>query len=115
MTDWAGDTTPEWDELVVCPTCKRVARPDEDVENEHEQPCPECGFTQLALAVEQDDDGRWEVRARWNTGEGAQLFLADVQRAISLASEFWDREEAEEERIDDAITQMRLERQQRED
>lgn len=115
MTDWADDTTPEWDEVVVCPTCKHVVRPDEHEENAHEQPCPECGFTQLLLAVEEDEDGEWRITARWNPGEGAQLFIADVQIAITAATEFWDREETEEQRIDDAITQMRLERQQQED
>lgn len=120
MTDWASDegvppVEAEYDELVICPTCKHVARPDDDTEDAHLQPCPGCGFTQLLLTVTNDDEGRWDVAARWNPGEGAQLFLADVQKAIHLAEAFWDREDAEEERIDTAITQMRLERQQQED
>jgi hypothetical protein len=118
MTDWASDegvppADAEYDELVICPTCKRVARPDD--EDAHLQPCPNCGFTQLLLTLELYEDGDREVRARWNPGEGALLFMDDVRRAAGLADEFWDREEAEEERIDSAITQMRLERQQRED
>jgi hypothetical protein len=121
MTDWATDegvppVEAEYDEVVVCPTCKRVARPDEGAEDPHLQPCPtpDCGYTQLLLTVTTDDEGRWDVAARWNPGEGAQLFLGDVQLAIGLAVEFWDGEEAEEERIDTAITQMRLQRQQEE-
>lgn len=113
MTNWASDVE-WWDELVVCPTCKHVARPDDDAEDAHEQPCPRCGFTQLAIVTEERGDGSFEVRARWNPGEGAQLFLHDVSLAARLADEFIAKEDAEEERIDTAITQMRLQRQQEE-
>jgi hypothetical protein len=102
----------DWDELVVCPTCKRIARPDEDEEDAHEQPCSNCGYTQMLIGIELHDDGRVDVSARWNQGEGPRLLLSDVERAVALADEFLTNEEAEDERIDDAMIEMRLARRE---
>jgi predicted nucleic acid-binding Zn-ribbon protein len=105
----------DWDALVACPTCGHVFRPDEDDEDAHLQPCPNCGWTLMLVSVEIWDDGDHQVSVRWNKGEGAPLFLEDATKAISLAEKFWDREEAEEDRIEDALTQMRHERQLQEE
>jgi hypothetical protein len=102
----------DWDELVICPTCKRVERPDEDEEDAHDQPCPTCGYTQMLLSCELWDDGRVQVGARWDQGQGPRLLLEDVGAAISLADDFLTTEEAEEERIDDAMLTMRLARKE---
>lgn len=101
----------DWDELVICPTCGQVARPDEDDEHAHEQPCPECGYTQVLFGQEVHDDGRVDVHVRWDQGEGARLLLPDVEKAIGIANDFLFAEEAEEDRIDQAMLEMRQERQ----
>lgn len=98
----------DWDAVVACPTCKRVFRPDEDEEDTHLQPC-ECGYALMEVTVEVDDMGK-EVRIRWDEGEGAPLFMEDATKAITLAEDFLNKEEAEESRIEDALTDMRRER-----
>jgi hypothetical protein len=100
------------DQLVICPTCKRVERPEEHDEDPHDQPCPVCGYTQMLFGVELWDDGRVQVSARWDQGEGPRLLLDDVGTAVAIADDFLSREEAEEERIDDAMLSMRLARKQ---
>jgi hypothetical protein len=100
----------DWDAVVACPTCKHVFRPPEDQEEDaHLQPCPSCGYALMLVAVEVDDMGK-EVRIRWDEGEGAPLFMEDASKAITLAEDFLNREEAEEERIESALTDMRRER-----
>lgn len=101
----------DWDAVVACATCKHVFRPPEEQEEDaHLQPCPKCGYALMQVSVEVDDDMGKEIRLRWDEGEGAPLFMADAARAISLAEEFLNLEEAEEERIEDALTEMRRER-----
>lgn len=107
--DWSPP--PDWDNLVICPTCaEHVFRPDEGEEGAHLQPCPKCGYTLMLITVEQEDDGQVQVRADWNQGEGARLLLEDVAKAISLADDFLSVEEAEEERIDRELLEMRQQR-----
>lgn len=117
MTDPATDMdwieylgADEWEELVVCPTCDHIIEPDEGDEDLHLQPCLECGYTLTRVRLSQDDDGRVELSIRWQEGEGPQLFVADGTQALTLAQEFWARRDAEQERINDAMTEMRLER-----
>ncbi|HYH52634.1 MAG TPA: hypothetical protein VD761_00740 [Solirubrobacterales bacterium] len=103
----------DWDAVVACPTCRHVFRPPEEQEEDaHLQPCPECGYALMLVVVELDDedDRGKEIRVRWDEGEGAPLFMADAARAITLAEEFWNQEEAEEERIETVLTEMRRER-----
>jgi hypothetical protein len=103
------------DEIVVCPTCtKHVARPDEGDEEAHLQPCSNCGYTLILVTVVLDDDGQVQVRTDWTQGEGARLLMEDAAKAISLADDFLSQEEAEEERIDAALLDMRRERAQQE-
>ncbi len=100
----------DWDAVVACPTCKHVFRPAEEVEEDaHLQPCAKCGYALMQVSVEVDDMGK-EVRIRWDEGEGAPLFMEDAAKAIALAEDFLNGEEAEEERIETALTEMRRER-----
>ncbi len=105
----------DWDSLVACPTCRHVFCPPDEDEEAHNQPCPECGWTLVLVSVEVWDDGDHRVSVRWNKGEGAPLYMEDAAKAIVLAEEFWNKEEAEEERIEDALTAMRRERAQQEE
>lgn len=106
----------DWDAVIACPTCTQVFRPPEEREEDaHLQPCPNCGYALMQVVVEvdaEDDDLGKEIRVRWDEGEGAPLFMEDAAQAIALAEEFWDKEEAEEERIENALTEMRRERQE---
>lgn len=104
-----------WEELVVCPTCDHVIEPDEDEEDLHLQPCPKCGYTLTGVRLSVDDDGRAEVAIHWHQGEGPQLFVGDATQALSTAERFWAERDAEEERIGDAMTEMRMERRARAD
>lgn len=103
----------EYDEFVVCPTCREhIARPDDGVEDAHLQPCPVCGFALMLVGMEWGEDGDREVSARWNVGEGAQLYLEDVQKALRRVTEFVRAEEAEHERIEQSLDEIRHERQE---
>ncbi|MBS0550726.1 MAG: hypothetical protein JSR24_23465 [Proteobacteria bacterium] len=104
---------PDWDAVIACPTCRHTFRDDD--EDGHLQPCPKCGYTLMLVTVEMEDDGDHQITVRWNRGEGAPLFMDDAAKVIGLAEEFWNVEEAEEERIEDALTEMRRERAQQED
>jgi hypothetical protein len=104
----------EYDEFVVCPTCGYIKRPDEGVEDAHLQPCPgeRCGFALMLVCMEWCEDGDCEVSARWNAGEGAQLYLEDLQKALRHVTEFVRNEEAEGERIESSLDAIRRERQE---
>lgn len=104
----------DWDAVVACPTCKHVFRPAEEVEEDaHLQPCPSCGYALMQVSVEVDDMGK-EVRIRWDEGEGAPLFMDDAIKALTVAEDFLNKEDAEEERIESALTDMRRERAEQE-
>ena len=108
-------TEQEW--FVVCPTCRHVERvEDEFVDNPpHEQPCEACGWALMLVGIEISDDDEREVSLAWNVGEGAQLYLDDAAKAIDRLDEFLAVEEAEDDRIESALDDMRRERQQQEE
>jgi hypothetical protein len=99
----------DWDMFVVCPTCRHIERVDGEDEDAHKQPCPtpDCGWPLMLVRFEVWDEGDVEVTARWTQGEGARLFLDDAEKALARVEE-----EAEDDRIDDAMTAMRRERQE---
>jgi hypothetical protein len=99
-----------WEELVVCPTCDHVIEPDEEDEDLHLQPCLRCGFTLIRVRLSRDEDDNAELSIRWQDGEGPQLFVADATQALTTAQKFWAKRDAEDERIDEAMNEIRLER-----
>jgi hypothetical protein len=102
----------EYDLFVVCPTCRRIERPgDHEEEDAHLQPCPGCGFALMQVRYEVWDEGDREVSICWNAGEGAQLYLDDAEKAIACVDEFVADEEAEDDRVEDALDTIRCERQ----
>jgi hypothetical protein len=110
-TDHLRTSADDRNSVVVCPTSKHVFRPDEEDEDAHLQPCPECGYCLMVVTVDETDDGLDnEIRVAWDEGEGAPLFMQDAARAIRLANKFWHDEGEQEERIQDALTEMRKER-----
>lgn len=101
----------EVDQFVVCPTCRYIERVEADDEDQHKQPCPQCGYALMQVRYEEWDEGDREVSTRWNVGEGAQLYLDDVIKALTRVDEFVAVEEAEERRIENELDAMRRERQ----
>jgi hypothetical protein len=111
MTDWMDHIgADDWEELVVCPTCDHVIEPDDGEEDLHLQPCRRCGYTLTRVRLTESDDDRVELSICWQDGEGPQLFVGDGTQALTLAEKFWAKRDDEQERINEAMTEMRLER-----
>jgi hypothetical protein len=105
---------PDIDRFVVCPTCRFIEVIEDDEGDRHRRPCPECGWT-LMLVEFVIEDGECEFSAVWDDGDGAPLYLPDLAKAITIVNEFLKETTEQDERREERLTAMRLERQQQEE
>lgn len=97
--------------LIVCPTCGFIEQILLTETERSERPCPECGWTLVLAVYTEDEYGDCEFRVAWHEDDGdAPLYLPDIQQVVGRVNTFLKESTEAQERREDRLTQMRLER-----
>jgi hypothetical protein len=109
----------ELHEFVVCPTCAWLLRVEGETDHA-ERPCPECGWTVIAVNYALWGDN-CQLNIHWQEASGPELDLPDIALAVEYVDRFLEGEldvaiREQESRIAklNRLHEMRMARRERE-